>query len=134
MVPGKVLRRALLIGGLVIIADLATRVVLQRTPLPEEQQLVGTMDEIANYALFSLLGILVVRDTRIIYMGAMAGFVASLLDAVVVAAAGALAPTSGPATIEEVFISNMLIGTLFAGMTGIVYGLVQNWSSGRKSR
>ena len=128
------MRRALLIGGLVIIADLATRAITQRTPLPEDQQLVGTLDEIANYALFSLLGILVVRDTRIIYMGALAGFIASLLDALVVAAASALAPMSGPSTIEEVFISNLLIGTLFAGMTGIVYGLVQNWSGGRKSR
>lgn len=128
------MRRAVLIGGLVIIADLLTRVVIQRSPLPEDQQVVATMDEIANYALFSLLGILVVRETRVVYMGAIAGSIAALLDALVVAAASALAPTPGPSTIEEVFISNLLIGTLFAGMTGVVYGLVQNWSGGRKSR
>jgi hypothetical protein len=37
-------------------------------------------------------------------------------------------------TIEEYFIKNLAIGTLFAGLSGVVYVLVQRWSGGRRSR
>ena len=72
-------------GGLVIIVDLATQVALQRTLAPEEVDAIGAADEIINFVLFSVLGILVVRDSGLIYLGAIAGVFASLLDAVVVA-------------------------------------------------
>jgi hypothetical protein len=124
----------LLLGGLVIIADLAARAIVQRTLSPDDVTLVGTLDDIANYVLFSILGIVVVRDTRSMYMGAVAGVLAALLDASVVAAAGAMAPMPGPGSIEEIFVSNLIIGTLFAGVSGVVYALVQNWSGGRRGR
>ena len=128
------MRWGLLLGGLVIIADLSARAVVQRTLSPDDAVLVSTMDDIANYILFSVLGILVVRDTRVIYLGALAGIFAALLDATVVAAAGVMAPMPGPASVEEVFVTNLIIGTLFAGLSGVVYGLVRNWSGGRRSR
>jgi hypothetical protein len=127
-------RWGVLFGGLVIIADLATRAVMQRTLSIEDAALVGTLDDIANYVLFSVLGIVVVRDTRVMYMGAVGGVFAALLDAMVVAAAGILAPMPGPGTVEEVFISNLIIGTLFAGVSGVAYALVQSWSGGRRPR
>jgi hypothetical protein len=128
-------RWAVLFGGLVIIADLAARAIVQRTLSTEDQALVGTLDDIANYVLFAVLGIVVVRDTAVIYLGAVAGVCAALLDATVVAAAAVMAPmpnTTSP--IEEVFVSNLVIGTLFAGVAGVVYALVQNMSSGRRPK
>jgi hypothetical protein len=130
----SVLRWGLLFGGLVIIADLAARAIVQRTLSADDQNLIGTADDIANYVLFSVLGIIVVRETGIMYLGAIAGVFAALLDAIVVAAAGVMAPMPGPTTVEEVFISNLVIGTLFAGVSGVVYALVQSWSGGRRPR
>lgn len=129
-----IVRRGLLFGGLVIIFDLAARALVQRTFSVDDQALIGTFDDIANYVLFSLLGMIVVRDTRVIYLGVVAGLFAALLDAIVVAAAGVMAPMPGPGSVEEVFISNLVIGTLFAGVSGAVYALVQGWSRGRRPR
>jgi hypothetical protein len=131
----SVLRWGVLIGGLVIIADLTAQAVSQRTISPDDLVAIGTTDDIVNYVLFSILGILVVRETGLIYLGAIAGVFASLLDAIVVATASSMAPPSGPeVTIEEYFIKNLAIGTLFAGLSGVVYVLVQRWSGGRRSR
>jgi hypothetical protein len=122
-------------GGLVIIADLATQALLQRTFSAEDARALTTVDEIVNYVLFSLLGILVVRQTGLSYAGAVAGVFASLLDAIVVASASLLAPAATPfAAVEEIFLSNLAIGTVFAGVSGLVYSLVQRWSGGRRSR
>jgi hypothetical protein len=122
-------------GGLVIIADLATQALLQRTFSAEDARALTTVDEVVNYVLFSLLGILVVRQTGLSYAGAVAGVFASLLDAIVVASASLLAPAATPfAAVEEIFLSNLAIGTVFAGVSGLVYSLVQRWSGGRRSR
>jgi len=131
----SVLRLGALIGGLVIITDLGTPALLQRTFSADDANALKTVDEIVNYVLFSLLGILVVRDTGLAYAGVLAGVFASLLDAIVVAAASLLAPAATPfEAVEEIFLSNLAIGTVFAGVSGLVYSLVQRWSGGRRSR
>src|SRR5712691_8794928 len=88
----SVFRRALLVGGLVIIVDLGTQAIAQRTTSPDDLGAIYNADELINYLLFSLLGIIVVRDTAVFYLGAIAGVLASLLDAIVVAAAASMAP------------------------------------------
>ena len=99
------------------------------TPSPDRN---GT---ILNYALYALLGVLVVRDTNIIYAGVAAGFVASLLDAIVVSAASLMMqPTPPPEALWIGFARNLFTGTVFAGLSGIVYVLVQRWSGGRRRR
>jgi hypothetical protein len=131
----SVLRLGALIGGLVIIADLGTQALLQRTFSADDANTLNMVDQIANYVLFSFLGILVVRDTGLSYAGVLAGVFASLLDAIVVAAAALLAPSATPVqAVEEIFLSNLAIGTVFAGVSGLVYSLVQRWSGGRRSR
>ncbi len=128
-------RWGLLLGGLVIIVDLATQVILQRTLAPQEVDAIAAADEIINFVLFSILGILVVRDSGLIYLGAIAGVFASLLDAVVVAAATSMAPPAGQqARIEDVFLFNLAVGTVFAGTGGVVYAMLQRWSGGRRQK
>src|ERR1700726_1452088 len=58
----SVLRWGLLMGGLVIIVDLAAQVASQRTLVADDLDAIGAADEIINFILFSILGILVVRD------------------------------------------------------------------------
>jgi hypothetical protein len=131
----SVLRWGLLMGGLVIIVDLAAQVASQRTLVADDLDAIGAADEIINFILFSILGILVVRESGLIYLGAIAGVFASLLDAVVVAAATSMAPPPGPAApIEEVFLFNLAIGTVFAGISGVVYAMLQRWSGGRRQK
>ena len=131
----SVLRWGQMIGGLVIIADLAAQAISQRTASPDDLNAIGTADEVVNFVLFAILGILVVRDTGLIYLGAIAGVFASLLDAIVVAAAASMAPPAGPeVAIEEYLIRNLLLGTVFAGASGVVYALVLRWSSGGRRR
>lgn len=128
----SVMRWGLLIGGLVTIADLSTQAISQHSLSPDDLAAIGAADELVNYILFSILGILVVRETRLIYLGAIAGVFASLLDAIVVASAASMAPPVGPEQpIEEYFIRNLLIGTLFAGVSGVVYMVVHRLSAGR---
>jgi hypothetical protein len=130
-----VFRWALLIGGLVIIADLGTQAIAQRTTSPDDLGAIYNTDELVNYLLFSLLGIIVVRDTGVFYLGAVAGVLASLVDAIVVAAAASMAPPAGGAApLEEYFARNLVIGIVFAGLSGVTYFVVQRWSGARRSK
>jgi hypothetical protein len=130
-----VVRWGLLLGGLVIVADLAAMALFQRTNIPEDRNAIQALDDIANYVLFSVLGIVVVRDTRLMYLGVVAGAFAALLDATVVAAARIMAPIAGvSAPIEDVFVTNLVLGVVFAGASGIVYALVQRSTGGRRPR
>jgi hypothetical protein len=130
-----VLRWGLLIGGLIIIADLGTQAMTQRTVSPEDLSAIDEADLLINYILFSILGIIVVRDTGLFYLGAVAGVLASLLDAIVVAAAATLAPpVGGAAPVEEYFVRNLATGILFAGLSGVMYFVVQRWSGARRSK
>jgi hypothetical protein len=131
----SVLRRGLLIGGLVIITDLAAMAMIERTATADEIAAIADIDEILNYALYALLGVLVVRDTNIIYAGVVGGFIASVLDAIVVSAASLMMqPTPPPEALWIGFGRNLITGTVFAGLSGIVYVLVQRWSGGQRSR
>jgi hypothetical protein len=131
----SIFRWGLLIGGLVVIVDLCALAVGQRTATPDDLVAIATADELVNFVLFAILGVVVVRDTGLIYMGAITGVFASLLDAIVVAAANTMAPPAGPAQpIEEYFVSNLALGTLFAGASGVIYALIQRWSGNRRQR
>jgi hypothetical protein len=131
----SVVRWGLLFGGLVIIADLVSRVATQRTVSPEDQNAIEAADQLVNFILFAILGIVVVRETSLIYMGAITGAFASLLDAIVVAAANSMAPVAGPASsMEQLFVFNLAVGTLFAGVSGAIYVLVQRWSGRRRQK
>jgi membrane-bound metal-dependent hydrolase YbcI (DUF457 family) len=140
-----VLRWGLLLGGLVIIVDLASQATSQRTVSTDDLEVIASVDQIINFVLFSILGAVVVRDSGRIYLGAVAGIFASLLDATVVAAATSMAPLPGPAeeavlfgmTISPVFagfLFNLAIGTVFAGISGVVYAVLQRWSGGSRQK
>jgi hypothetical protein len=82
------LRWSVLIGGLVIIVDLGTQAIQQRTaPSPDAIGELSTANLIANIVLFSILGAAVARKTGIFYLAALAGLLASILDGIVVATA-----------------------------------------------
>ena len=131
----SVLRWGLLIGGLVIIADLGAQAIAQRTASPDDLVAIYNADELINYLLFSILGIIVVRDTSVFYLGAVAGVLASLLDSVVVAAAASMAtPAGGSGPLEDYFARNLAIGVIFAGLSGVTYFVVQRWSGTRGSK
>jgi len=131
----SVFRWGLLVGGLVIIVDLATQAIAQRTASPDDLAAIYNADELVNYLLFSILGIIVVRETAVFYLGAVAGVLASLLDAVVVAAAASMAPPAGGAApLEEYFARNLVIGIVFAGLSGVTYYFVQRWSGANRPK
>jgi hypothetical protein len=125
----------LLIGGLVIITDLAATAMIQRAASADDIAAIADVDEILNYVLFALLGVLVVRETNIMFAGAVAGLFASLIDAIVVTAASLMVPpVPAPDMLLIGFGRNLLVGTVFAGLSGLVYALVQRWSGGQRSR
>jgi hypothetical protein len=131
----SVVRLGALIGGLVIITDLAATAMIQRTVSADDLATIADVDEILNYVLFALLGVLVVRQTSVMLSGVVAGFFASLLDAIVVTAASLMVPpTPPPDALWIGFARNLVIGTVFAGLSGIVYMLVQRWSGGQRTR
>ena len=72
---------------------------------------------------------------QVFYLGAVAGVLASLLDAVVVAAATSMAPPAGGAApLEETFARNLVIGIVFAGLSGVTYYFVQRWSGANRPK
>jgi hypothetical protein len=128
-------RLGALIGGLVIITDLAATAMIERTVSADDLAMIAEVDEILNYVLFALLGVLVVRETSVMLSGVVAGFFASVLDAIVVTAASLMVPpTPPPDALWIGFARNLVIGTVFAGLSGVVYMLVQRWSGGRRTR
>jgi hypothetical protein len=65
----------------------------------------------------------------------VAGALASLLDAIVVTAASLMVPPAPPPEMLLLgFARNLVIGTVFAGLSGVVYALVQRWSGGPRTR
>ena len=138
------LRLGVLIGGLVIIADLLTQLIIQRTTNADDALAVLQVDQIANVLLYVLLGILMVRDTDLMYAGAVAGLVAGLLDAVVVTAAALLVPHPPPSPDPQELSEQMILvlgaaqniaqGVIFAGASGVIYTLVQRLPGGRRPR
>jgi hypothetical protein len=130
-----VVRWGVLIGGLVIIADLATKAMTQGSVSADDASAIAAADQLANWVLYSILGIAIVRQTGVIYSGALAGLLAAVLDAILVAAVNWLTPpVPSLPEIQALFISNVVTGTLFSGVSGIVYGTVQRLSGGRRLR
>jgi len=131
----SIVRWGLLMGGLVIIADLATLAMIQRTVSPDDQAAIAEADELINWVLFSILGILAVRESRLWYAGIIAGVIAAIVDTIVVSAAQLMAPIAGlQVSVQEVLVRNLIIGLAFAGVSGVVYALVQRSSGGQRPR
>ena len=58
----------------------------------------------------------------------------AVIDGADVIDIGGVPASPGPeVSIEEYFVRNLTIGTLFAGLSGVVYMLVQRWSGGRRN-
>jgi len=130
-----VLRFGLLMGGLVIILDLFFMLLRQQTTNADDALNLDLWDLFLNVVLFSVLGVLVVRQTGLTFAGAIAGLFAALLDAIVITAAFLMVPP--PQTfdqLEERFVQNLIVGTLVAGVSGLVFALVQRWSGGQRPR
>lgn len=121
----SVLRWGVLIGGLVIIADLATIAIEQRLVGADVQGSLDTADLIINVILLAFVGVAVVRETGVVYLAALAGLVAGLLDGLVVAALNSVAPRTASGSAPDVDILwNMALGTLFATASALVNRLL----------
>lgn len=126
------LRSVGLIGGLVIIVDLATHAILQRVTGEDVLVEIGAANQIANVVLFSILGAVVARRTGMFYLSALAGLLASLLDGAVVLAAASLAPLPGnPAPVDQYLLQNLAYGVIPATVSGFVSTLVERASGPR---
>jgi hypothetical protein len=122
-------------GGLVVIADLATLVVSRGA----EVEVAGALDIVnlvLNAVFYSFAGAALHRESGRVGLGTLAGLVAGLLDGLVVGAASALSPTPGadpplnPAELWLLVISNnVILGTLLATTGALIAGLTR-----RKSR
>jgi hypothetical protein len=130
-----VVRLGLLFGGLVIILDLLFMLLMERTLNAEDIAGFEQVDLFLNLVLFSILGVLVVRQAHVMFAGFLAGLFAGLLDAIVVSAASLMVPPAPSLdALEFGFAQNVVIGTLFAGLSGVMFALVQRWSSGQRRR
>jgi uncharacterized membrane protein len=109
----SVLRWGLLIGGLAIIVDLATRVVDQRVASQDIQNWLNGADLCVSIVLFTFVGWAVMRETGGVYLASLAGLLAGLLDGLVVA----VSP-------EGDITWNLLLGMLFATVAALVNRLV----------
>src|SRR4051812_44225975 len=78
------LRWATLIGGLVIIVDLATQALEQRATGPDQVNELSIANQVANVVLFSILGAVVARETGVFYLATLAAIIAAMLDGIVV--------------------------------------------------
>ncbi len=126
----SMLRSAVLIGGLIIIADLATQLFMQRSSGPESVEELNAANTVINVVLFSVLGAMVARQTGLFYLSGIAGLLASLLDAAVVILAWTMAPLpGGNPPIGDYLLSNVLLGIIPAAISGVVSNLVERTTS-----
>lgn len=127
------LRWGLLIGGLVIIADLATLAMVQRSFSQDDQVAIFQTDVMANWVLFSILGVVVVRETRVFYAGILAGIFAALVDTAVVYVAQTMADMGGPSiNLVDVVLQSIVVNVGFAAVSGIAYYMIQRSTSSGK--
>ncbi len=102
-------------GGLVIIADLATKAAQQRTVGTDLFDVLGVVDYVLNAIFFSVAGASVLRETGAVRFALLAGLLAGVLDGVVVAASDAVAPLPGmPTDPAQDLLINMGQGMLLA--------------------
>ena len=121
----SVLRWGSLIGGLIIIVDLAAKALQQRlAPGSDVVQTLEPVDLVLNAILLSIAGVAVMRETHSVRMSALAGLIAGLLDALVLAAADVLAPTpGGPTSMSDALIGNISLNVI----TGVVLAAAAGW-------
>jgi len=131
----SMLRSAILIGGLVIVADLATLALQQRVTGQEVLDEFNAANTVMNVVLFSILGAMVARQTGLFYLSALAGLLASVLDAAVVIAAWTMAPQpGGNPPVDAYLLQNVALGVIPAAVSGFVATLVERAAGGPRSR
>ena len=121
----SVLRWGSLIGGLVIIVDLGAKALQQRTTTGSDlAQSLEPIDLVLNAILLSIAGAAVVRETHSVRLSALAGLIAGLLDALVLAAADVLTPApGGTVSVPDALIGNITLNVL----TGVVLAAASGW-------
>ncbi len=128
-------RPVILVGGLVIIVDLGTQALMQRNPGQDVLEQLDAGNSVANVVLFSILGAVVARQTGRFYLSALAGVLASLLDAAVVIAASMMAPPpGGNLPVDAYLLKNLAYAVIPAAISGVVVTLIDRSSSGTRPR
>ena len=113
------LRWGVLIGGLLIIADLTTRLILQRAGQDAEETL-ASLDQAINWGLLFAAGLSVQRETRNLVWAPLAGLLAGLLDGLVIAAANTINPPPGPQDNLGLLLLNVGQGPSIALLAAVV--------------
>jgi hypothetical protein len=134
----RTLHWVLLIGGLIVIADLGTQVIEQRLTDQEAINSLVVADFVVNIVLFTMMGAIIAREAGLTLLGivaaASAGLIASLVDGVVVVAAASFAPPRAePLPVQQYLIENVTLGTLATGLSAIVITLIDR-TLGPRSR
>lgn len=132
----RVLHWGVLMGGLVVIADLATMAVSRRVSSAD----LGGLDAfnyLLNAVFFSIAGASAYRETGAVRLGALAGLLAGVLDGVIVGAAVAIArPPDVPAgtTADQIVLDllaqNAFLGTLLATASAGISALARRRTRG----
>jgi hypothetical protein len=121
----RVVHWVLLLGGLIVIADLGTQVLEQRMTDEEAIQSLRVADYVVNIVLFTMLGAILARESGLTLLGIMAaviaGFLASLVDGIVVATAASL---TRPLPMPQYLIENLAVGTLATGLSAVVITVI----------
>jgi hypothetical protein len=125
----RTLHWVLLIGGLIVIADLGTQVIEQRLTDPEAINSLVVADFVINIVLFTMMGAIIARESGLTLLGilaaAIAGLIASLVDGVVVATAASFAPPrADPVPVQQYLLENVAIGTLATALSAVVITLI----------
>jgi hypothetical protein len=128
----ETVRWATLIGGLVIIVDLGTQALQQRSSTPDSINDLAIANQVLNVVLFSVLGAIVARQTGLFVLSALAAVIAAVIDGVVVAAAASLAPMAGGTMpLGEYMLLNLTLSTIPATVSGFVATLVERMAGPR---
>jgi hypothetical protein len=118
------LRWGILIGGLLIIADLTTRLILQRLGQDAEET-VASIDQAVNWGLLFAVGLTVQRETGRVLLAPLAGLLAGLLDGLVIAAANSINPPPGPQDNLGLLLLNVGQGPPIALLAAVVSWLLR---------
>ena len=135
----RALHWVLLLGGLVIVADLGTQVIEQRLTDPEAINSLIVADFVVNIVLFTMLGAIIARESGLTLLGTLvaagAGMLASLIDGIVVATAASIAPREGAALpVRDYLVENTTIGTVAAGLSAVVITFIDRTFGGTRGR
>ena len=118
------LRWGVLVGGLLIIADLTTRLLVQRVGQDASETLAG-LDEAVNALLLVTAGMAVQRETGRVVWSAAAGLIAGLLDGLVIAAANSINPPPGPQDAMGLLLQNVAQGPIVAVAAAFVSSVLR---------